>query len=123
MLQTKSIPPALQCNLLDYKTALKNEWSNSGLSYSALRPVGRRALGRRIGVLQQFTVLDGLKRSLALAPAVLPSHMATWPCPRNFSCIPSYLAYPLFTCLLKISHFEQSNEITPQSLLVSKQHP
>lgn len=113
MLQTKSIPPALQYRLLDCKTALENGWGNSGHSYQLSWPVGMRTLGRQIGVLQQFTVLDGLNPSPALSPAVLPSHMATWPCPRSSSCIPSYLVYPSFACRLKNSRIKESNEINP----------
>ena len=91
VLQTKSIPPALQYHLLDCKTALENGWSNSGHSYQLSWPVGMRTLGRQIGVLQQFTVLDGLnppRHSLQLsslhtwlpgpAPGALPAFPVTW---------------------------------------------
>lgn len=75
--------------------------------------VATRTLGRQIGVPQQFTVLDGLNPSLALTPAVLPSHVATWPCPRSPSCVPCYLIDTTFTCCFKNFHIKEPNEINP----------
>lgn len=66
--------------------------------------VAMRTLGRQIGVPQQFTVLDGLNPSLALTPAVLPSHVAIWPCPQSPSYVPCYLVYPTFTRCFKNFH-------------------